>query len=570
MLNKKKIGTFITLSSAAFLLAACGNDGNATANNGKTEVELSALPEPGDYSEAVDLQLSGSFTKGKVEDDNWVQQKLEEQFNVNIENTKIDTWNNDETSIMVASGDLPDVFSFTTNKMTAKEFYDNGLTRTIPREMIEKYAPKYAQMLDEVDGGLGWQMNQAEGKEDEYLALTGIQTHTEGIVWTPTLRLDWMEKLGLELPEDMKPIGDSDGYERIYMSKQGYTIEELEKILHAFTYGDPDGNGKNDTYGMLPWNSDLNWGTSLFGAYGIAADYSLQEDGELKDPMVSNAYKDALLKLSDWYGKGLIDPEWTTLTVQTAWEKYATGSAGYFIAQRSYLAQEEWTKGRAPHNILEADPNAKLLMVAPEIGPDGKQGEQSYMPVTLLGETLKVAADVTDEELARYLQMFDFMHHDEAGVWTTYGNPGEHSDYLGEEGNSTLIVRPEFTREEGATGFWAYNFRTYPGKRFNWLTHMKTIELMDEFFANPEIVESMAIRPYKYDLFNETQYADLEGRYGAQLKTLEDEFRMNGIVGDINIESEWDSYVENWRNNGGQQMLEELDKAPLVTDLIGE
>lgn len=567
-MKKSTISKFITLGSLSILLAACGNGASGADND--PAVDVGTLPEAGDFSEKIDLQLSGSFTKGKAQDDNWVQKKLEEQFNVEIENTKIDTWNNDETSIMIASGDLPDVFSFTTNKMTAKEYYDNGLTRTIPREMIEKYAPKYAQMLDEVDGGLGWEMNRSSESEDEYLALTGIQTHTEGIVWAPTLRLDWLENLGLELPEDMEPIGDSDGYERIYMSKEGYTVDELEEILTAFTYNDPDGNGKKDTYGMLPWNSDLNWGTSLFGAYGVAPDYNLLEDGELKDAMISESYKESLIKLADWNEKGLIDPEWTTLTVQTAWEKYSAGSIGYFIAQRSYLAQEEWTKGRAPHNILDSDPNAKLLMVAPEIGPDGKQGEQSYMPVTLLGETMQISADVTDEELARYLQMFDFIIHDEEGVWTTYGNPGEHSDYLGEEGNSTLIVRPEFPSEEEEMGFWAYSFRSYPGKRFNWLTHVKTIELMDKFFANPEIVDSMAIRPYRFDLFNETDYATLEGRYGAQLKTLEEEFRMNGIAGDIDIETEWESYVENWLNNGGQEMLDELEKAPLVTDLIGE
>ena len=119
-------------------------------------------------------------------------------------------------------------------------------------------------------------------------------------------------------------------------------------------------------------------------------------------------------------------------------------------------------------------------------------------------------------------------------------------------------------------GFWAYSARSYPGKRFNWLTETKTIELMDKFFNVPEVVEEMAIRPYRHDLFNETDLIAVQGRYSAQLKTLEDEFKLNGITGSVDIESEWDAYVDNWLNNGGQQILDEYEKAPLVSDLLPE
>lgn len=566
MSNFKRLIKYSGIVSSVLLLAACNNGGAASSDN--EEVNMASLPEPNDFSETVNLKLSGSFTQGNIEDDNWVQQRLEEKFNVNIENTKIDTWNNDETSIMVASGDLPDVFAV--HSMTALEYYEGGLTRSIPREMIETYAPLYAQMLDETDNGLGWEMNQHPDNPDEYLAFTGLQNHAEGILWAPTLRLDWMENLGLELPEDMAPLGDSDGYERIFRTDQSLTLEELEEILHAFTYDDPNQSGSKDTYGLLPYNSDLNWAHTLFGAHGVAPSYNVEEDGELKSGYISDGYKETLALLADWYDKGYIDPEWTTLTSQTAWEKFSTGSAGYFIGQRTYLAQEAWTQGRAPHNVIESNPDAKLLAFAPEYGPGEQRGQGTFMPVTLLGDSMYVSSSVTDEELARYLQMFDFLNHDDEGYWTLYGEPGEHSDWQGEEWESTLVTRPEYPREEGDMGFWAYNFRTYPGKRVIWLSDIKTTQLMEEFFANPEVVDKLAIRPHRYDLFNETNDQEVNARYGAQLQTVQDEFRMGVIVGDIDIESEWDNYVENWRNNGGNEVLEELEKAPLVSDLLGE
>ncbi|MGN0180837.1 MAG: extracellular solute-binding protein, partial [Candidatus Ornithomonoglobus sp.] len=45
-----------------------------------------------------------------------------------------------------------------------------------------------------------------------------------------TIRKDWLDNLGLEIPK---------------------TIDDFEEVLKQFTVGDPDGNGKDDTYGMI-------------------------------------------------------------------------------------------------------------------------------------------------------------------------------------------------------------------------------------------------------------------------------------------------------------------------------
>lgn len=567
-MKKNKLIGLAALASIVLLVSACGSSGDAE-EKGTGRVDVSSLPEAGDFSERIPLQLSGSVTRGKAVDGNWVQKRLEEQFNIEIENTKVDTWDAQQLSVMIASNDLPDVFAFTAGGMSSADFHKQGLTRSIPKEMLEKYAPNYTKMLDEVNNGLGWHMNKAEGTDDEYVALVGLQSHTEGLLWAPTLRLDWMENLGLTIPDDLKPVGDaSNNGDRIFTTSTSYTLDELEEILLAFSKNDPDGNGKNDTYGMLPWNNNNNWSTTLFGAYGFASGMNLEQDGKLIFPEISEPYKEAMLKLSDWYDKGIIDPEWTTMQEKTGWDKYKAGKVGYWIAQRAYIAQESWTDGRAPQNILSADPNAKILVLEPETGPEGQQGVPAYTPVTLLGDAMHISKKVTDEQLARYLQLFDWMTYSDDAYWTKYGEPGEHSDWLGEPGDSTLIVRDEFPLEEEEMGFWSYNFRSYPGKHWAWLTYPKTRELMEDFFNKPEVVEELAIRPYKSDLMNETDLRILNERYQEQLSTMTSEFFMKGIVGDIDIEEEWDSYVETWRANGGNEIMAETEKAPLVSDLI--
>ncbi|WP_318615853.1 ABC transporter substrate-binding protein [Sporosarcina sp. YIM B06819] len=552
------------LLSATLVVAGCSSEAGKKEG---AEVDVAQLPEAGDFSEKLTLNLSGSITRGKVEDDNYVQKRLEEQFNIKIENTKLDTWNAEQVNLMVASGDLPDTFAFTAGGQTSQQLYDSGLTRTIPKEMLEKYAPRYMKMLEENQPGPI--LNLKKGTDNEYLQLVGQYSHVYGLPWGPTLRLDWLENLGIEPPGEMTQVGPSGGREKIFYTDAAYTLDELEEILTAFTFDDPDGNGKNDTYGISPANNNLNWAQSLLGAFGLGSGYNFLEDGELVKTEISQKYKEFLKTMAKWYDMGLIDPEFTTIDEKTSWEKYKQGNIGYYIAQPSYLAMDDWAKGRAPQNIVEnPQSTAKILATGPEIGPDGNQGVRAYLPVVNLADSFYVSKDVTDEELARILQIFDYINHDNDARWTLFGEVGEHSDWEGEPNKSALKVRPEFAKEEGNSGFWAYNFRTYDKERVQWINSEYTLKLKNEFYARDDIQEKMLIRPYKWDMLNETDLKELENRYSGQLNTIVDEFRMKAIVGEVDIDKEWDKYVKNYLKNGGEQMIEELDKAPIVEDLL--
>jgi ABC-type glycerol-3-phosphate transport system substrate-binding protein len=546
----------VLAGTLAFSLAGCGGQQGAGAsgdtNNGDT---ARGLPEPGDFSKKLELKLSGSFTRGKVEDGNWVQKKLEQMFN------------KDQVQVLIASGDMPDTFAFTGGTMTSQEYFDNGLTRTIPKDMIKKYAPLYSRMLDE--NPPGWRMNLAPGKQDEYLNLVGYQGHTKNLIWAPTFRLDWLEKLGIKPPGEIRPIGTSGGLERIYFTDQAYTLDQTEEILKAFTRNDPDGNGKNDTYGMLPFNNAFtSWASTLLGAYGVASGYNLEENGKLTAAEISDKYKEFLKMMARWNKEGLLDPEWTTIDANKSWEKYKLGKIGYYPAQPAYVGMDAWTKGRAPANLVEKDPTVKLLVTAPEIGPDGQQGEGSFTPVNLLGDAFYISRKVTDEELARILQIFDYINFNDESRWTLYGEIGTHSTWQGTPEKSEIKVKPEYPDMEGKMGFWAYNFRSYDDKRASYQMSEATTKLKREFFGRADVLKKMEIRPYRYDLMNQTKYAELNKKYSGQLGTIVNEFRMKAIAGQIDIDKEWDKYVQTYLNNGGKELLGELEKAPKVSDLL--
>ena len=77
----------------------------------------------------------------------------------------------------------------------------------------------------------------------------------------------------------------------------------------------------------------------------------------------------------------------------------------------------------------------------------------------------------------------------------------------------------------------------------------------------------MTIRPYKFDLFEETNLTELNKKYKDTLNTIKDEFQLGVITGAIDLDAEWDSYVAKYRKNGGDEIIAEYMKAPIVSEL---
>jgi len=103
----------------------------------------------------------------------------------------------------------------------------------------------------------------------------------------------WVEKAGKKV-EDIK------------------TIEDLEFLLDYWTKKDMNGNGKvSDEIPYLLYDNDGNCNVEAFlGLYGISTtsedNYVVVENGAVKFAPTTTAWKDAVTKLNDWYGKGYI------------------------------------------------------------------------------------------------------------------------------------------------------------------------------------------------------------------------------------------------------------------------
>lgn len=186
----------------------------------------------------------------------------------------------------MSAGELPDIF-IVRNQSDLISMAKNGLIWDLT-DLIPEYATQHDTDALQSDNQAGLQMASYDGK---VYGLPAMLSATDAVsyIW---IRNDWMQKLGLKEPT---------------------TMDELQDVMKAFVTQDPDGNGMDDTWGIIP-DKDLDYNIrgvfSSFDSYP----YSWYLDGNsVVYGGTTETTKNALSYLHDCYEKGYIDPEFATL-----------------------------------------------------------------------------------------------------------------------------------------------------------------------------------------------------------------------------------------------------------------
>lgn len=217
-------------------------------------------------------------------------EKLEnEKFNMDV-TWRAEDWGNyqDVIALWGASDELPDVFCGYIDETWFGDFISQQLIRDIPMETLKQYPNLYAvwemdvacQALYNYYGKV-YYFPRNDGIDHMY---EGSYTSGQGFLY----RKDWAEKLGFDEPTNM---------------------DELLEILIAFAQQDPDGNGKNDTYGLTRSFAGLE---GLWSWFNCFPDYWVTSgDGSVIPGYLDRERMlDGLNWLRKAYQGGGVDPEW--------------------------------------------------------------------------------------------------------------------------------------------------------------------------------------------------------------------------------------------------------------------
>lgn len=264
----------------------------------------------------MDLNADGIVAMEKAgepyTDNRWVQY-FRDECNINCEYEIIGTEPDYQQKLLLAADDLPDIF------WTADLAFHKQL---VEAEAIADIRPYYEELAGEclID------TMEYEGKNiwqpvmygDGYYGMPVKMPSTNGYnhLW---LRQDWLDALGLEVPT---------------------TMDEVMEVARAFKEKDPDGDGADDTIGLMISNEYLAESKGIFWAFGgktaVRKFWDLQEDGTVAFSEVQDEMKGGLAWLRDMYQQGLLNQEFATQDITKAFEYVASNQCGIFFAPHWY------------------------------------------------------------------------------------------------------------------------------------------------------------------------------------------------------------------------------------------
>lgn len=511
-------------------------------------------------TELMEISWLGPGHKSNFQEDNAIKGILEEKYNVKLITPSLTNWKDKEKFLMLAAADdLPDVGMV---RIDQNMIYQQGITRSIPGEMIKRYAPKVARYFDKYNG---WEINRAPDNPDEYIGF-GALIERDYPAHCSYFRLDWLENVGIE------PNGELvNSYKRLYYTTTPFDLEQLKRILIAFAQDDPDGDGTDNTWGMDHLVDDAI--TGAFGCIGKASDaYNHYEDGELKMFYAMDAYKEYLKYMAELYAAGAIDPDAVTGESKlTLHQKWAAGWNGYRTSGIAYADPDNQSfLTREPMNVFAANPDAKLLMAPYTVGPDGTSQYRGTISTGTLftnGYFTYVNANVDDAKLARILQMFDDINADlEFRVLAYNGEAGVDFDWEGEPYDSTMIWLPDKTyREPAEAGLSNYvaNWFLRETDKLTWRQPQRAyLEYVSENLTDQMVIYG------RYDIFNETDLAEVLARYMPEQEVIFEKYTLEAMTGEIDIDATWGSYLEELNANGYDEIIDAYMKTTDVREFI--
>ncbi len=405
--------------------------------------------------------------------------------------------------------------------------------------LTQKFYAKYANMV----GGDIYKWYDRDGKIYAIPNIYPEQGTRNGLGF----RTDWLKKVGLSAPT---------------------TPEEMDKVLQAFTEQDPDGNGKNDTYGY----TCANWFQFAFsfitGAYdSYLGLWYIGVDGKLTYGSVAPGLKDGLTWLQKWYKAGWIDPEMLT---SGDWGSYFgkinSGKAGSTIMNyHMFLFEDDPNAGQFIYNVKKNTPGAGFTITNGLKGPSGGSGLLQFEPLDYAGIMFTASMEGQEGKLQRYMQVFD----QTAGNvdWLrkiSWGYEGETYKYSSKDGATWLPPYDTMAENAEVKRKLAADYGIGP------LSSMKSI--LDTFLLDIDNVRAASwnTKMTDWDKFGMTVANNgkhtvmnripgpfpVLDTYKESLTVLEQTYISEIIKGDRPV-SDFDEYVKKWYDEGGQKVFDE-------------
>ena len=564
MKQKQIIALVSATALVATALAGCGK--TSEENTQKTAVGEAEGTAKEDlplskYPETVTIHLGGSLNPnakildGMSYEDNTYTRFLKDDLNIEVVYDWIASSSDygEKMNLCIGSGTIPDMMNVDATQYRALLKYDMI-------QPLDQYFDDYASdaLKGYVESG-GEELKKCISNDKGEMMAIPAPSMMVGEINEMWIRQDWLDNLGLEVPR---------------------TWDELVTVAEAFVTQDPDGNGEDDTIGILgPGNSNhINAiGANQFGldplfcSFQSYPQYWLQdEDGTVKYGSIQPETRTALEKIQKLYTDKLIDPE--MLVRNDSKEPLLAGKVGIFfgpwwcgytVADATLAGEADW---RAYFTPLSEDGNYYTHMAEPTTkyvvaSKSCKNPEAAFKIINneIANEQQWIADGITSTEMSTADIYPLFNVYDNADeIETSYDaltkylageitmDDVDFSRHKLLKGDMEAVTE---LKKEPYDDFSLDNWNLDSDLAKNYLPRLVSILVGEAPSVNDKYIPV-------YNAYN-GQTETMQAKW-ANLKKMEEETFAKIVMGKADI-SEFDTFVENWKNQGGDQILKEIN-----------
>ena len=563
MKQKRIIALVSATALVATALAGCGK--TSEENTQKTAVGEAEGTAKEDlpfskYAETVTVHLGGSMNpNAKIPDgmsyeDNSYTRFLKDDLNIKVVYDWVASSSDydEKMNLCIGSGTIPEMMNVNAAQYRALLKYDMI-------QPLDQYFEDYASdaLKGYVESG-GEELKKCISNDKGEMMAIPAPNITAGGINEMWIRQDWLDNLGLEVPR---------------------TWDEMAAVAEAFVTQDPDGNGEADTIGILgPGNSDhMNaiggnqFGLDpLFSSFQSYPQYWLQdEDGTVKYGSIQPETRTALEKIQKLYTDKLIDPE--MLVRSNCQEAVLSGKVGIFfgpwwcgytVGDATLAGEADWRAYFTPlsedgkYYTHMPDPTSTYVVVS-------KSCKNPEAAIKIINYLIAYGKDWVADGTSAKLEVSQFYP-----LWNVYENADEIEvstetleKYLAGE---ITMDDVDFSQHkllkndmEVVTELKKEPYDDFSLDKWNLDSDLAKINLprlVSLLVGGNPLVNDKYIPVYNaYNGQTETMQAKW-----ANLKKMEEETFAKIVMGKADI-SEFDTFVENWKNQGGDQILKEIN-----------
>lgn len=492
------ISLCITLLLSLGTACSSGSESSSTTNSSdnSSTVENSISEESTGEPTSISMYLVFDGVEYPAPG-NDIQKIIEEYTNTQLEISAYGNYG-DLYPTMLASGDFPDVMT-TLDLPITKDAVRSGMFWD-----IMPYLDSTNNLKDYHPTTL--ENSTVDGK------LIGIPKVRPLVRRTFVYRKDWADQLGLSVPTN---------------------VEEFYQFLKSYATSDLDGNGEQDTYGLIADKTVINHMCFLFGAPNV---WEIK-DGQAIRNFTTPEYLEGLKFMKKLVDEKILHPEWSTVSRNQFYNVFEDGTGGVM-----------WDSTNAIQMLgarVEAkDPNASVdafTLLTDTKGQQRTMGEAGHLG------WLSIPSVVPEEKVGKIVEFFDKTADEEMASLLVWGVEGQH--YNVEEGNAIPIEEAASNYEDTIRypyklPFSAVNYEDYARPGIYNKYQQRALDI------DREMLEYMVPNPI-FPLDSQTYF-----EMGKTLDQIIQDASIKFVSGALD-ESGFLAEVERWRTTGGDKVAQE-------------